>query len=252
MPMLRSGLSSQTFHEINENSDCHNAEVKCKTDSLLGRYFANGKYSRGNSDGKGHFNLSVSESGFLNQGEKVSISPSATFRIPRGQCKFDKDGIDFAIRKSEQNNLPMQGHSESRSSIDPPTDETSREMNIDCSGSSSSSSSLQTHSERPNKKSPHEQVVPNLCCSVNESEEGAKLVDGELESLQWQITPLNPSESDNKFGCFKDRSGSSMSTGGAWTWQEAKSHINILELKAALLAIRTYVPIWEPVAIHLQ
>ena len=36
------------------------------------------------------------------------------------------------------------------------------------------------------------------------------------------------------------------------TWQEAKSHINILELKAALLAIRTYVPIWEPVAIHLQ
>ena len=68
MPMLRSGPSSQTFHEINENYDCHNAEVKCKTDSLLERSLANG---RGNSDG----NLSVSESGFLNQREKSQFHP---------------------------------------------------------------------------------------------------------------------------------------------------------------------------------
>ena len=149
--------------------------------------------------------------GFLIKVKKSQFHPVQHLEFLGGQCKFDKDGIDFAIRKSEQNNLPMQGHSESRSSIDPPTDKTSREINIDYSGSSSSSSSLQTHSERPNKKSPYKQVVPNLCCSVNESEGGAKLVDGELESLQWQITPLNPSESDNKFRCFKDRLGSSMS-----------------------------------------
>ena len=72
MPMLRSGPSSQTFHEINENYDCHNAEVKCKTDSLLEQSLANGRgNSRGNSDG----NLSVSESGFLNQREKSQFHP---------------------------------------------------------------------------------------------------------------------------------------------------------------------------------
>ena len=141
------------------------------------------------------------------------------------------------------------------SGVDSTANKASGKINLHSSSCSPSPTSLQTYPKGSNKESSIKKVIPSLHSSFGKSERGDNLVDGKSSSSQFQITSRNFPESNDKFRCLKDRMGAAcqgMSTGGPWTWQEAEKHINILELKAALLAIQTYVPIRKPTSIHLQ
>ena len=153
MPLLRSGTCSQAVYKVDENSNCHSAKDQHKSDSLPGRYIINGQKLGGNSGGKGHFDFLASKSRFLNQSKKVSTPTSSTDRVFGSQCRFSKDGIEFAIRKSEQNNLPMQGFIRSESGVDSTANKASGKINLHSSSCSPSPTSLQTYPKGSNKES---------------------------------------------------------------------------------------------------
>ena len=78
------------------------------------------------------------------------------------------------------------------------------------------------------------------------SNSGSTMVDKELRNIQWETNQNNTPRPNNKFRCSRRTDLTwgahcqGVSTGGLWTSLERTHHINILELKAAFLAIKTF------------
>ena len=69
------------------------------------------------------------------------------------------------------------------------------------------------------------------------------MVDSQFEIKQWKVFSMETPSVDNKIVYIKGRLGSycqSERTGGPWSEEERKLHINVLELKAAKSAILAF------------
>ena len=104
---------------------------------------------------------------------------------------------------------------------------------------------LQSNSEGPSKSSRTEQsMLRHIVPPLTRSPRGAGMVEQSLGSLEWEEPgPRQPPDLQIESDASLMGWGAScqgIQTGGPWSQQEKKLHINCLELLAATLAVKTF------------
>ena len=84
-----------------------------------------------------------------------------------------------------------------------------------------------------------------------------ELVGLEQQPCEWLSNSTSPQRYYHLDRCFKNKMAATyqgISAGGHWSAEEAKEHINVLELRAATLALKTFLPpqLPGPKDVHLR
>ena len=138
-------------------------------------------------------------------------------------------------------------------------DSTNRLFFINCNSCSPTSFAVLILTMSPNSRVTREAKFQCTGSVIRRSKGGNSVVDRKPDGVQRENSNLTPHPSiDHNFRYLSSRLGAAcqgQTTGGPWTAEEQKmkNHINILELKAAKLAILTFIYMHPEVKpIHLQ
>ena len=185
---------------------------------------------------------------FFGKPKEVSFNTQTASRIPGVHCKFHRNEIVFNGRKT----VKIKTKSRNAAEIKPSGKDIGKLLGllpVNSSSHCSGSSPFQKFTARyvkGLKRLKRETRLPECSLSLSRSQERTGMVEGLLKSEQWQ-KHLLPEEQDTIFSdASKQGWGEHLNlakVGGQWNWEEkVKSHINWLELKAAVLALQAFLP----------
>ena len=248
MSTIRPLTISKVVHQDTKASDCLSKIYGDSSANLLRRHPHNGRFSGASCRSHRNSDKSLGISRLRDKEKEVNLEANPDYPISRFHCKFDKDAPSFARRKTAK--IKVICFISSRKCA-----HSQRNFKFlgSVPGSSASfadgSPSLQGNSERLDSGNFSTRRQSKLRKTVSLSEGGIK------DLLWWTQGPAQangkviiPPKVDSVI--FSDASkiewGAHLleiSIGGRWKELEALNHINYLELEAAFLALRAFLPL---------
>ena len=220
------------FRKIIKNPNCNFASHKYKNDYLLGRHASNGSLYRGDKHVSRHIYLLVATSRFCNQLEKVWFDTSAGNRIFGTKNQLSQPGNISHRRENTKSKNKMSKITDRTRNCDFRIDRSDWVVDIKITMSVSSAAANIIFKGKP------------LISAKNSSRQPIKnritMVDNKSRFLQWPIINSVSCTGSHTDRCLNKGLGATcngISTGGMWSAQEMKYHINFLELLAVKLAI---------------
>ena len=258
LPVLWPGTCSKSFHKTNENSDYISETFECSVDNLPGRHLSHGKLARGNYDVEGHidFRTAGAGSGVCNKLSKTCFESFSSDSISGCRNRFPQYDSVPSDTKERTDHFTMPGSIESIRCLIKANDSIDRASFINSNSCSSSTFAVPIFATSTNSRVSREEKLQCTGSVIKRSEGGNSVVDIKPDAVQRETSNLTSPSIDHNFRCLSSGLGAAsqgQTTEGPWTAEEQKHHINILELKAAKLAILTFIRMHPEVkSIHLQ
>ena len=254
--MLRSGACPKDFHKAYENSNCINETSECSVDNIFRRHVINGKLIGGNYDGKGHIDFYIATSRVCDKLSEVDSDTMPSNSILRGGNRLNHYDHISSFAEEGTNYSAMQRYIEPIRRFLKAVNSIDRPALVNSNSYSSSASSVPSFATPTNFRTSGETEFSCTHSPVRRSEGRNSVVDRKFDVVQGESNNISTSSTSYNFGRLHARVGAAcqgQTTGGPWTLEEQKNHINILELKAAQLAILTFTYMHPQVhSIHLQ
>ena len=241
--MLWPKPSPKDFLKTSEDPNSSIKTTECSINNLSRRLSTIGCHTAGDTYGKRYLDLCPSTSRVHSKFPKISARPFSNNRISGNQCRLNQNEIKSAKRENGGNNLSMRESFVYTKCDNKVFDEVNRTPVFISNCSSFSTSSIQSSSETAN---PGVIQSQNYDSSIVLTEE----VRGELD---WWCQNLHLSNGRSLIATIPQLVISSdastqgwgayckgLETVGQWLAQEMELHTNILELKAAKLAIVSF------------
>ena len=223
---------------------------------IPGWHADNGQVSTGFDLSSRHCDLPPVESRICNEFKEVSSGTISENRIFRNGHRFNKDGILIASGEACKTNVTILKSSREQRDYHHGPNKVNWETRINCPSNTArtTSSSILATFANPGIK-----TFEMLSCQST-FRQGCKgrtfLVDRKFKALQWKVPYFASSRLVHINRCINQRVGGAtcqgISTGGPWSQEERKAHINILELKAVHLAILTFTKFQIVQRMHVQ
>ena len=254
MSVFRTRSSSFDFHKNNENTHCFASPIKHSNYNLSRRHVNSGSVYSGSNSASRHSDLPPATIRLYNQLQKVNFLSSSENRISEINNRFLKNGIDIRSRKNIQDNLSMSGYVQFSEHDSNGPNTSNREVRVNCSGSSTSETSSASFAKTTNQSVQGNQILPNKNCFGHSQAEllwwirNLSLFNGRTLLLPPADMYMTTDASQTGWGA----SCQGQSTGGPWSREEQKLHINVLELKSIKLALLTFTKFRKINHLHLQ
>ena len=256
MSMLRSRPCSKKFYEINESSHRLNEAIECSNDSLSGRHAIDGILNRRDASSQGHLNFHFAESGVFDQHKKISVESQPDFTVFRCGSQLSRDDSVTSHGEEGQNNKAMQVSDRKTICVSQGIDSDNRQAVIICNSCVTCSPAVSWHAASTDSGTKFQGFFRHDDKIINSGKVRVEVVDSKSSSEQREIINFSSTADCNKLRCISERMGAAcqdQKTGGPWTREEQKEHINFLELKAAKLAIMTFTYLYKNVkSVHIQ
>ena len=259
LPGLWVGPSPKNLHKNTESPSNTLEETKNQTSDLYRRKAHSSKVTKQNRSSKRHNSLPPTKPGIPHKLGKIGTNPKQDNGIPRNKNRLR--GNDFLNPKPK----------DQRASLSSPKDHSNHihitkepsQHHWQTQGNSPSILTSPHPSKISSKSSEGKSEVKIIRITdspVHRSPTRTKVVEGKAINSQclWKITEIQRLE----MAIASDAAGGpqggwgaatqGMTTGGAWTPQDKKLHINILEMMAAEMAIKTFTRGRTVKSIHLQ
>ena len=231
-----------------EASDCLSKIYGDSSTNLLRRNPHNGRFSRLSCRAHRNSDKGLGASRLRDKEVVVNLEANPDYPVSRFHCKFNKDTPSLARRKTAKIKVIC-----SISSRRCAHSQRSFKFLESVPGSSASfadgSPPLQGYSERldsGNFSSRRQGKLQENYKFIRRCSQGSTLVDPGLCTSKRQGDYSSRSRFSNFLRCFKDRMGSSSTRNQhrrSWKELEALDHRNFLELEAAYLALRAFLPL---------
>ena len=253
---VRSVLRSLGIHQGSKTGCCSPKKFRSSPYCLYRRYACDRKIPSRNSGSRGGVDRSIRRSGVHNQQGEVRVDSISTDRVsgssggychhvpepPRSQNQ-DDSGRSYSASSTEQYQCSK------GSSV-------YRETECCSPGGVPSTSVLSTPPERPaGGPGQGQSELRILAPTLSGVSRGNSVVAGAPDSLEWSNLAETSSAVGDSVRCLPDRVGAvcrGVRTGGPWSPEEQKMHINCLELTAAMLAVQAFAKNRSGVSILLQ
>ena len=251
LPSLRLRSSPKDFYKINE-SPCGTLETARDSSSYLPRrHVDHGLIPRGGDQSKGYHHVSLSSPGIDNQYQKIGPHTLSATGVPGSDCK-QSDHVFLPLREEgpkidfEVSRCVQQPSDDAKKSL-----LTNRKALVNSCSSHSSSSPIEISSTNVHLSPGSKNALRGNGISLLRRDTGAKMVDGE---------PRSPKRTANASSAPRDAAKTGGwgavchlgSTGGQWSEWEKQQSINMQELLAAELAIKTFTKDHKPASVHMR
>ena len=218
-------------------------KTQCKNNNLPRQHTTNGIFIRGLVDGKRYTDIHISTLTFSDQYQKVLPRAIIDFRISRGDSRFRGSDFEPSQGKTPKSTESLPGNPRKWEINSQETKQTDWEVIIDSNSSPSSTPPLSSSSTSTNLEINLSQLFRGESGHFGGGKERTVMVERKFNSLQPEIFNFFPTTNNNKLRCITTRLGSELSrtdNRGAMVQGGTKFHINVLELKAAKLAIMSF------------
>eukprot|EP00794_Sanderia_malayensis_P004488 gene4488-5083_t len=259
IPSFRAGPSPKNLHKNTESPSDTPEETTNHTSNLHRRHADSSKVAKRNRNSKGHNPFPLTKPGVPHKLGKIYANPKQNDGIPRNKNKLR--GNDFLNSKPEDPRINIS--LPKNYSIPMHNNKKPCQHNRQTQGDSPSILTSPPSSKISPKSSegkPEIEIIRITDSSVPRSPSRAKMVEGKPNNPQCtgETTETPTPRNDHSVRCNGVAQGGwgaatqGMTTGGAWTQQEKKLHINILEMMAAEMAIKTFTKGKNVKSIHLK
>jgi len=253
MPVLWVSPSTTTVYQINENTGSCDKATKWEDNSVFRRYTPYSFDQRGLNRSQRYTDISSTTVRFYDQSEEISSLTLSTDRIFGSRYRYSNNDVVSPKRKSNKDEDTMCQSIGKGKGFPKGSDPVSRATILSSYRDTSSSSSIQGYTKATDFGVKSERILRVTSDFRQGGQTRTELVDSKLGAIQWP--QLNTNHSTSKSDASKTGWGAACqnrSTGGLWSKEESLEHINFLELKAAKLAILTFVRLLSVTSIHLQ
>ena len=229
-------------------------ENKHPIDNLPQQYSHYGEESGGNLNESRHSNISTSTPRFCNKSSKIQIVTKHKTRIFWGRNQF---GGEDNVPPRGENNGCNQSVQETliREKCNPEgINKSNWKIDFDISSSPPISSTLLLITNVSDNKAEGQTLLRRQNKSEYSLTGGTKVVVAQSELEQRKTYKNLKCLNYNPVGCSKIRRlrGTGLRAGGQWSEAETQFHINVLEMKAAKLAIESFCRVKKPKSVHPQ
>ena len=254
---VRVGSSTTDFQENSEDTHFTVEKDSNQTCNLYRRYTTSCLISGGSMSSKGHDNISTTKSGFRDKLQKVSAGTNTNIGIPGSTDKQCFNDIFCPKRESKEVEKSFEGNPRDENNPNKETSKCDRKLNGNSPSLHSSPIASEILTEMPEQSIKEKSELRNLGKTRSPSKGGIDLVAGKLRQREWENTENSTPRHDNQLRCSQREErglGSQLWGGvnrGEWNQFEKALQINILELKAALLAIKSFTKDLKNLSLHL-
>ena len=244
------------FHKAYENCNCINETSECSVDNIFRRHVINGKLIGGNYDGKGHIDFYIATSRVCDKLLEVDSYTMLSNSILRGGNRLNHYDHISSFAEEGTNYSAMQRYIEPIRRFLKAVNSIDRPVLVNRNSYFSSASSVPSFATPTNFRSSGETEFSSTHSPVRRSEGRNSVVDRKFDVVQGESNNISTFSTGYNFGRLHARVGDSLSrtnNRGSVDTRGTENHINILELKAAQLAILTFSYMHpQEHSIHLQ
>lgn len=253
MPLLRSGPCSKNFYEADESSNCLAETPKHTSHNLFGRLYNLSSDSSRSRDGSGYSDFHTSAFRIFNKFPKIDFESNPCNSVSRSGGRLNEFKTESTTGKGRQNNFPVQ-----ESIIC-----AKREL-MKLIGRLSSTAIAVLPAPLQYRAMQRQQIqelsfsrnYDSLIILTKEVKNELKwwCLNLQLSNGRLLVSPppqliLSSDASLQGWGAYCN----GQRTGGLWSAREKELHINVLELKAAKLAILSFHRLFsKALSIHIR
>ena len=243
LPLLRAFSSSSGFYKAIKSPYLSLEKAQCKNNNLPRRHVTNGIFIRGLVDGKRYTDIHTSTLRFSDQYQKVLPRANIDFRISRGDSRFWGNDFEPSQGKTPQSTESLPGNPKKWESNSQGPKQIDWEVIIHSNSSPSGTRPLSPSSTSADSEINLSQLFRGENGNFGGGKKRTVMVERKLTlcngrsliSSQPQII-ISSDASLQAWGA----SCHGLTTGVPFSMEEETFHINVLELKAAKLAIMSF------------
>ena len=252
-PAVRASISPEDLHKNNEASDRILPEDRNPSDYLFGRHFDHESVGTTDVSRSQYCDVVATESGLCDKLEKIGHSAEPMSGIPGVHHKLKKDDILLAGTESSKDQECMQRPATEGLGISQGTIGSDRFVDSNSFGDSPGSITLQeiadVEVESPIVREPKLWFKNRANASV----QGRTTLVGSLPGpVEWQghyNSEPRPADASN-LGWGAVCRG--VTAQGQWSLEEKTRHINVLELTAAMFALKAFTKGMKDIHVHFR
>ena len=256
MPSIWLGTSPPSIHQAFKACCSSSSKTGSENDYLFRRYHYIQSDSGRYFEGQGLHSVAASEFRLYYKLEEISFTPSPVHGVPRFSDQFIGDETIFATGENDPTYSDLQRFNSGEKSLSENSLSDYWETDLIYTGSFSGTPPLPAFAKAPSKGFVDGQGVRDSCPSERGLSGRPSVVDRPNVQLEWSLDNHTSPRLDNNDGCVAEGLGAvcqGRHTRGLWTQEESSSlHINALELKAALFAVRAFTPNRRQLHVHLR
>ena len=256
LPGIWSGPSPTSFYKIIKNPNFYFTPHKYSSNNLFRRFTFNGGNSSGNKDCQRLNHFSLPSPGVCYKSEEICLDPANQNRIygyhDRQQC------YDLIPTRKESSIIDKTLSADIDFTTDNPqrTGFSNWKVESDSSSYSTSSPAVEVPTAGSDSKATLISMLRILSQLGQVMYNGIKMVDNQSNPVKRETNSPGPTTDDNPIRCSKNGGLGSHHREeiyrGQWNKKESQLHINIQELIAAELAIKTFTKKLNVNSIHIQ
>ena len=233
LPLFRLGSGPSSFQKVDEDSNRCHKDLEWDGYNLPRRNLVNDRTQGRFIDTNRYSHFSPPKLGLYHQLQDVCVRPMlcvGTSRIGNRFSEYEGGTSQVETGKGQETisifTLVRKSLSEGLSKVN-------RETLLYSNGSSASTSTIQGPSTTTKHRSLHEGVMQRHNCGTKGGKNGTGLVGAESGFGQRMVHTVNCPTDSNPIQCFQVRLGAVCTgeSGGLWSQEEKREHINLLELK---------------------
>ena len=256
LPSLRSGPSTQNIYQDDEGPGGPPKEIGHSPGHLPGRSTDHGVVSGRGDPGKGHGNVPVSSFGTDHKLEEINSPPIPGTGVLGGHGQQPDHGLFPVKGKETEIDFKVSGNtSEPDNNAEIPVF-SHWEVVVDSGSSHTSPAATQISTTIVHKSASSKTALRARNNAFFQRHFGIKMVDREPKPSGGKPASHFTPRSGHLFRCSQDRGWGAVchlgATGGTWSMEEKQLHINVQELMAAELAIRTFTRDRTTRSIHMK
>ena len=256
LPPFWSSSCPSLLHKAVETSGGPVTQTWPEDDCLSRRYHCVQSDSGGNIAGQGLNPLVTSEFGFCNQLEEISVRSFTLHGVPRLCDKFNGNELIIAKGKNESTHPVLQRPDLGKNCLRQNPSQNNWETDFVNAGCSPCTLALPTLANVASERSASRKELRDNGITQPELSERPSMVGGSDFHLEWSVNNYSSTRPGNNDRCITAGLGSSLPRGsheGTLSQQESNTlHINALELKAALFAVRAFTAKERQLHVHLR
>ena len=249
------GSSISDFYKIIKDSHCSFEADSNQNNHLSGRHVADESDYKRSKSSQGHIDFSVAESRLCNKSAEICAGALAKDRVSRSGNRLGENDINIATGKSKQIEIEMsKAYFKTLNDI-MGSNQPFRFYLLNSTGSATSYATDQVFTTTANRSYKKQFLLPVCNTSEPRFYSRTAMVVQQPGDLQWQTNCVSNLQKSNTIRCLQEGLVAyyqEVSTGGQWSLQESKLHINVLEVLAIKLAFLTFPKMLDLKSIHFQ
>ena len=205
------GASTSYFHEIIKNSDSHFEANKHQSNYFSRRHAVHGTHRGRIGPSQGHNYIPIATPRLCDKPEEIRINTSSSDRISGYFSQLNNNDNFTSSGKNSQNSFDSGSIFRSTECFDFTVIKTDREAKFCCTSSCTGQAEPKIFATATSLGTTQESIIQCNDTIKRKLHSGVDLVEGKLESLQWEVSTGDSTRLSDSNRCIENRLGCSLS-----------------------------------------